>query len=741
MPMLQARLPLFVALTFALACQATTAPKSKAAARVEARSVADLVALAPKLRAPFGLAQGWTKDGSRYLSVQDVAGVKCLVAVDPTTGKAEPLIDAAQFERALVAAGATAEQAKDWSSRTAFDFTDAQDAILLQEDNDLWVWRIGSDAAVRVTHDAGEEQDPRFSPDGKSIAFVRDYNVFVVGQDGAPPRQLTTEGGAERYIGRLDWVYQEEVYGRGNFNGLWWSPDSRTLAVLDLDERPVPEIVINDLRGMPHWTSEHWRYPKAGDPNPIARLWTIDATSGERREVDLSSYPEDDRLIVRVGWRPDSSAVIAQVQNRVQTWLDLLSAPRDGGAPTRLLRDATASWIEPIDGFQWLADGKRFLWQSDRDGYMQLYLYDDTGALVRRLTSGQWEVDQLLGVDPQGRVWFVADHDDVKVDTLWSVGLDGSSLMRVGPLGGVHTISMAPSYRHYVDTLSTLQTPGSIVLRNIDGTEVRTLWTCDETARAAAVVSKPEFVQVKTRDGFELEAYVIKPTGFDAKKKYPVMCFVYGGPHAPKVRDAWGGFDFLYHELLAEEGYVIWVCDNRSASGKGLAASVGAWKNLGAIELADTEEGLDWLVGQGWVDPKRIGIWGWSYGGYLTSFALTHSKRFALGIAGGPVTDWRFYDSIYTERLMDLPQVNAKGYDASSVLKAAKDLSGELMLIHGAIDENVHLQNTMQLAEALQRAQKLFRLMIYPGNRHGVVQPDQRTHLYSMMRDFIREKL
>jgi dipeptidyl-peptidase 4 len=739
--MLQSRLPLCVALTFAVACQSASAPRSGAATKVAPPSVDELFELAPKLRAPFGLAQGWTKDGSRYLSVQEVSGTKRLVAVDPTTGKAEPLIDAAKFERALVAAGATAEQAKEWSSRTAYDFTDAQDAILLHEDDDLWVWRTDSDAALRVTHDAAEEQDPRFSPDGKSIAFVRDYNVFVVGLDGAAPRQLTTDGGAERYIGRLDWVYQEEVYGRGNFNGLWWSPDSRTLAVLDLDERPVPEIVINDLRGIPHWTSEHWRYPKAGDPNPIARLWTIDAASGERREVDLSAYPEDDRLIVRVGWRPDSTAVIAQVQNRVQTWLDLVSAPRDGGATTRLLRDATAAWIEPIDGFKWLADGKRFLWQSDRDGYMHLYLYDDVGTLIRRLTSGAWEVDRLIGVDDQERVWFVADRDDVKNDALWSIALDGSTLSRSGPAAGARSISMSPDYRHYIDTASTLTTPGSITLRKNDGREVRTLWTCDEAVRAAAVRSTPEFVKVKTRDGFEMEAYVIKPREFDPKKQYPVLCHTYGGPHAPKVRNAWAGFDFLFHQMLADQGYVVWVCDNRSASGKGLVSAAGVWKNLGSQELADVEDGLDWLIAQGWADPARIGIWGWSYGGYMTAFALTHSKRFKMGIAGAPVTDWRFYDSIYTERFMDLPQVNAKGYDASSVLKAAKDLSGELLVIHGAIDENVHMQNTLQFAEALQRAKKQFRLMIYPGNRHGVVQPDQRAHLYGMMAAFIREEL
>lgn len=737
-----------LALTLSFACRATTAPESAGPAGAasvagDARlSLGRILALSQKLRAPGGLVQGWTRDGSRYLTVKDVDGAKRLVACDPLTGDVEQVLDTAQLERALVAAGASAEHAKSWSSRTSFEFSPARDALLLNEDDDLWVWPLGAERAVRVTDDPGQELDPRFAPDAKSLAFVRDYNVFVVGLDGAPPRQLTSEGGDERYIGRLDWVYQEEVYGRGDFNGLWWSPDSRSLAVLDLDERPVPEIVINDHRGVPHWTNEHWRYPKAGDPNPIARLWVIDVASGERREVDLSAYPEDDRLIVRVGWKPDSSAVVLQVQNRVQTWLDLLTAPRDGGAPVRLLRDTTPAWIEPVDGFEWLEGGARFLWSSARDGYEHLYLYEADGTLVRRLTSGAWEVDSLLGYDASAqRVYFVGDRGDVKSNGLFWVGLDAAGVTPVGPQQGSRSISMSPSFRWYSETASSAGSPGAVRLRAIDGSELASLWTCDEKLLSDARLLPSEFVKVKTRDGFEMEAMMIKPAGFEPSRKYPVLCHAYSGPQSPSVRDAWGGFTYLFHQMLAQQGYLIWICDNRSASGKGLASAVGVWKNLGSQELADLEDGLDWLVAQGYADPERVGLWGWSYGGYMTAFALTHSKRFKIGISGAPVTDWRFYDSIYTERYMDLPQVNAKGYAASSAVEAAGDLSGQLLLIHGAIDENVHLQNTLRFAEALQKAGKQFELMIYPGNRHGVTQPEQRAHLYEMMLAFVREKL
>jgi dipeptidyl-peptidase-4 len=445
---------------------------------------------------------------------------------------------------------------------------------------------------------------------------------------------------------------------------------------------------------------------------------------------------------VRVGWKPDSSALVVQLQNRVQTWLDLLSVAPSGGAPTRILRDATKAWIEPTDGFEWLDGGKQFLWCSERDGYKHLYLYDANGVLVRRLTSGEWEVDELVGCDePARRVYLLCDRDDRKGDSLFRLSLDGGELERIGSAGGQHAIAMSPDFRHYVDTASSVNFPGSITLRDVDGNEVSRFWKADPKLLTDAGLGTVEFVKVTARDGFELDAQLIRPAHFDPAKQYPVMCYTYSGPHSQSVRDGWGGFTLLFHQLLAQHGYLVWICDNRSASGKGLASAATSWKNFGAQELADLEDGVDWLVEKGWADPARVGLWGWSFGGYMTSYALTHSQKFSLGIAAGSVTDWRLYDSIYTERYMDLPQVNAKGYDESSVLKAAANLSGKLLLIHGAIDENVHLQNTMLLVEALQNAGKSFELMIYPGNRHGVTLPDQRKHLYAMMLEFIRKNL
>ncbi len=729
---------------FALvACQSTrpVAAPTKADSAAKSLTLDDVFSLSTKLRAKSGLHVGWTSDGSHYLAVSGEGDKQHLVSVDVESGASTEFIDPAKLKAALVAAGMAETDAASASSQTSFQFDATKSAVLIDQKNDLWYWSIGSERAVRLTNDTVEEQGANFSPDGKSVGFVRNYNLFVVGVEGGEAKQLTTEGDEQHYVGRLDWVYQEEVYGRGNFDGFWWSPDSKSIAVLSLDERPVPEVTIPDHRRSPYPLEEHWHYPKSGAGNPIASLSWIDVQSGERHSIDLANYPEDDRLIVRVGWMPDSSSVVIQLQNRIQTWLDLLVAERSSGVTHRLFRDTTAVWIEPCDALKWLGGAQKFLWTSERDGYKHLYLYRANGELEKQLTSGPWEVDSLVDVDESGGwIYVSSDIDDVKGDELYRMKLDGSGMARCTEMGGVHSISMSPNHHVYLDTHSSIGSPGAIELRDVDGRAIRTLWKSDPTLLANARFRPPEFVKVKTRDGFEMEAMMIKPANFDPKKKYPVMCHTYSGPHAPQVRDAFGGFTVLFHEMLAQEGYLIWVCDNRSASGKGLTSVKDVYKNLGSEELRDLEDGLDWLVAQGYADPARIGMWGWSYGGYMTSFALTHSKRFKLGVAGAPVTDWRLYDSIYTERYMDLPKVNAAGYDASSVTKAAANLSGKLLVIAGTTDENVHMQNTLQFVDALQLAGKSFEMMLYPGSRHGP-NGDKRKHVYGMIADFVRANL
>lgn len=731
---------LFAAALLAGAC---TTPGVDANQHEERLTLEDVFELSAKLRLKTQ-PQGWY-DSSRYLAVaNDPADDKRkLLLIEASTGEAKPYFDAAQMREAFGrVAGLNPKLAESWSKRTSFDMTGDKRGALINDAGDLYFYDFAAARAARLTSDAREEVGETLSPDGKWVGFIADWNLHVAPTDASSPARALTTGGDENHLyGRLDWVYQEEVYGRGNFGAFWWSPDSKRIAYLIIDETEVPTYTVTDHR--PRYPEfEDWRYPKAGDPNPKVRLAVVDVESGKSTDVDLSAWSREEFLVVRVGWTPDSTRVVFQVQDRVQTWLDLASADPASGAAATLLRDRTSTWIEPGDGPHWIDGGARFVWRSERDGWAHLYLYDARGNELQRITEGEWEVDSFVRYDAaSGWTYFSGDRDDVKGAQLYRCKLDGSQLERVTRGAGTHAVSLSPDGQLALDTHSSLREWTRLALIRTDGHLVRELERVDSAAALSKGVMAPEFVKLATRDGFELEGMLFKPAGFESGKRYPVLCHVYSGPHAPKVLDRALSFDGLWHVMLAQQGYLVWVCDNRSASGKGHVSTEGIYKNLGAQELRDIEDGVDWLVAQGYADPARIGIWGWSYGGYQTAYALTHSTKFKLGISGAPVTDWRYYDSIYTERFMQTPQLNPEGYKSSSVVEAAANLSGQLLLIHGVIDENVHLQNTLNLAGALQAAGKQFDLMLYPGNRHAVVEPRQRRHLYTLMTDYVREHL
>jgi dipeptidyl-peptidase-4 len=743
------RSPLSVSLVFlASACTSAGSAPAPEVERAGAGglSIDDVMTLPAQLRLQSSTSLGWLPDGGRYLCVEQDPATKSrrIFVVEASTGAKKPFIDSAQMEAAFAALpGVDAGSAKGWSVRTGLTLSDDKTGVLFNEKNDLFFHRLGTPTAARLTSDSLEEVGETLSPDGAQLAYISDWNLHVVPTDGsAPPRALTTAGTENLLHGRLDWVYQEEVYGRGNFGAFWWSPDAKRIAYLVIDETEVPEYIVTDHRSV-HPDNEHWRYPKAGDPNPKATLHVVDVASGASTAVDLAPWKDEELLIVRVGWRPDSSEVIFQVQNRVQTWIDLAAANPTTGASRVLLRDSTPIWIEPTDGPHWIDGGARFLWESERDGWRHLYLYDAEGKLVRRVTEGPWEVDSLQHVDEKARtVYFVGDKTDVKGAQLWRCSLDGGALEQVTPEPGTHAISFSPDGALFLDTFSSSREWPRQSLRRADGSEVRELERVDGKAADDKRVPVQQFVKFKARDGFELEGALIEPPDFDEGRRFPVLVFVYGGPHAPKVLDRpMNSGDAIFHAMLAQEGYLVFVVDNRSCSGRGLASQTGVYKNLGAQELADIEDAVDWIVAEGHADPQRVGLWGWSYGGYMTAYALTHSKKFKCGIVGAPVVDWHLYDSIYTERLMDTPQRNPEGYKSSSALEAAANLHGKVLVIHGVIDENVHVQNSLQFAQKLQEAGILFELMLYPGNRHGFSNAKQNRHKYALMAQFVRANL
>jgi dipeptidyl-peptidase-4 len=664
------------------------------------------------------------------------------VRVDAATGAIEPLFDAQKLRAAFDALpGLRSEDVAALPATRRLEMNPTGTAILVSIADDLYYYPLGADRAFRLTFDPAREEEFSFSPDGRQAAFVRNNNLFVVNvEQQRQERQLTTSGTSQILNGKLDWVYQEEIYGRGNFKAYWWSPDSSHLAFLQVDDRPVPEFTVVDHIPA-RLNVEEWEYPKAGDPNPVVKLGVIPVVGGHVQWVDLGKYSASEFLIVNVGWTPDSARVVYQVQNREQSWLDLNIVPPSGQKPTTLFRETTKAWVDVNGPPLWQKDGS-FLWLSDRSGFKHLYRYKADGTLLGPVTRGVWDIRRVHGLhDASGLVYFsAAERSHIEVD-VYCAKVDGSGMTRLSERRGTHRATFSPGFVLFLDSWSDLHTPPQVRVHKADGTEVRLIHDGKIPQLAQFRLSKPELLQVPTRDGFVMEAMLIKPLDFDPSRRYPVMQFTYGGPGAASVRNAWGGQDFMYHQLLAQHGVAVWVCDNRLASGKGAQSQWPSYKNLGELELRDVEDGLAYLRKQSWVDPTRIGIDGWSFGGYMVTYALTHSTSFAMGIGGGNVTDWRLYDSIYTERFMLMPQNNPDGYDKSSPLLAAKNLHGQILLIHGAIDENVHAQNTLKFGYELQKAGKPFRLMLYEKSRHGVTEPDLVEHMQRMKFDFTLETL
>jgi dipeptidyl-peptidase 4 len=663
-----------------------------------------------------------------------------LLKVEAVSGKAEPLFDEGRMEKTLAGLeGISPEEAKRVAHLRTFTFNPAHTVALLTLQDDLYHYDLRAHHAVRLTREPGREEEAALSPDGARVAFVRGLNLYVVDVATQRERSLTTDGSPDLLNGKLDWVYQEEIYGRGKFRAFWWSPDSSLIAFLQLDEKNVPRYtIVDDIAYRPE--PERYAYPKSGDANPAVRLGVVPATGGPPRWVDTGKYGTD-LLITDVSWTPDGRQVVFEAQDREQTWLDLDVADAAGHAPLRtLFRETSKAWVDNAPSPRWLKDGS-FLWLSERTGFKHLYHFRADGTLLRPVTSGEWEVRTLHGVDEAGGwIYFSGTERSPIGGDVFRVRLDGSGRERLSTAAGTHVATFNPAFSLYIDSWSNVTTPPQVRLHRADGTEARTIDANPVEALGEYRLSKPEHVQVKTRDGFVMEAFLIKPPDFDPAKKYPVYQHTYGGPHAQTVKDAWEA-SHLFLQMLAQKGIVVWLCDNRTASGKGVQSTWPAYLRFGETELPDIEDGLAWLVGQGFVDPARIGINGWSYGGFMVSYALTHSKTFAMGIAGGTVSDWRDYDSIYTERYMKTPEHNPDGYRRSSPRFAAKDLHGQLLLMHGAIDDNVHPQNTMQLVYELQKAGKPFRLMLYPKSRHAVSEPALVKHLRAGMLDFIEQTL
>jgi dipeptidyl-peptidase-4 len=600
---------------------------------------------------------------------------------------------------------------------------------------DLYIFDLATRKARFVTADPAQEIFPSFSPDGSKIGLVRDSDLYWLEVATGVVHRVTDRGTNRSLLnGVADWVYEEEL---GVKRSYWWSPDGSRLAFMQFDERPVGIVPITD-DAVPYPGLEKQWYPKAGAANPLVRLGVIGLDGGEPVWMDTG---DGDFYLVRAGWTP-SREVWVQRLNRDQNHLDLMVAEPSTGETRTLLSEKDPAWINIRDDLHFLSDG-RFLWTSERDGWRHLYLYRADGTLERRLTSGEWQIEGVLGVDREETQAFIsATGEDPRHRLHYRVDLSSGERIQLGNAKrGAHDGDLSPNGQYLVDQWSTLDTPPRADVVSADGSVVHRLWESGDELEGWDLLPV-ESGSITADDGTELYSLLIRPRDFDPEKKYPAVLYVYGGPHSQNTADSWGGSIHNTFRLLADQGIAVFRVDNRGTWGRGHAFEAAVHRRLGDLEVVDQLAAARWLKAQPWVDPDRIAVYGGSYGGYMTLLLMLKTPGvFRAGVAYAPVTDWALYDTIYTERYMDTPQDNAEGYKASAPLTYAENLEGALLLAHGAMDNNVHFQNTLQLIGRLAAANRSFDLVVYPRTRHGVRRSKYALHFHRLKVDFLKRYL
>lgn len=663
----------------------------------------------PLLLEPLPSICGWLDDAHYLLGeVDELNGAEKLMKVNAENGTKTLFCDYGRIQGALPE-GMTANMYEDVTK----DYT----GFLYKYEGDLYHYSRPTETFKRLTATVRTERNPHFSPDGKYVAYTRGHNLYALDIAKGLEYQLTKDGSKTVYNGWASWVYYEEILGRrSDFAAFWWSPDSKKLAFLRFDDRPVPSFPLVSSDGA-HGKLEIERYPKAGDSNPFVKLGVVPATGGDIVWADTE--PEADHYVAWPFWLRDSSGLTFQWMDRDQTNIKIFMMDCQTGNKEAIYEESQSSWVEFFEDLTFFEDGSGFLLRSDSDGWRHLYVYDLEGNLKQRLTEGEWTVTDIAFVDEENKsVFFHARKDPTTESHIFRVNLDGSALMRLTKEPGSHDGDVSPGGSFILDRFSNRSTPEQEDLLRADGTLIRRVGESRTTEMEDYPIGKKELFTITTEDGFALPACWILPPDFDENRTYPVLFTIYGGPGSSDVMNEYPDLPHLY---LAQEGIIVFAIDHRGSGHFGKMGMARMYRNLGKWEMFDYIQGVKWLHKKSFVDKDRIGITGGSYGGYSTCLALTYgADYFTHGYARSSVTDWRLYDSVYTERYMGLPLDNPEGYEFGSVMTHAAGLKGVLFLSHGDMDDNVHMQNTIQLLDKFMDLEKsTFQFMLYPGQKHG----------------------
>ncbi len=588
--------------------------------------------------------------------------------------------------------------------------------------------------------DFGKQMFATLSPDGKKVAFVRDNNIYITELATRQETKVTQDGEWENILnGWCDWVYEEEF---GFAQAFFWSPDGSSIAFYKFDESQVRRFNMA-MYGDLYPKGYQFKYPKAGEKNSTVSIHVYHLTNQNTVTVDIGA--ETDIYIPRIKWTNKADQLCVFRMNRHQNKLEYLMADAKTGKTKNILTEESKTYIDVNDDLTFLNDNKSFIISTEKDGWNHLYHYDLNGKLIRQITKGNWEMTSFYGFDAtQKTIFFQAAMKSPMQREVYKIGIDGKGLKKLTTTDGTNNANFSADCSYFINFYSNANTPNYITLKDQNGKEIRVLEDNKKLKDRLAEydLTKKEFLTITTSEGVQLNAWMMKPTNFDPSKKYPVYMFLYGGPGSQQVLDSWGGANYMWYQMLTQKGYIVVCVDNRGTGARGAEFKKMTYMNLGKYETIDQIESAKWLARQPYVDGARIGIQGWSYGGYMSSLCITKGADvFKLAIAVAPVTNWKYYDSIYTERYLRTPQENNAGYEENSPINFVDKLKGKYLIIHGTADDNVHFQNSVDMISAMVKANKKFESAYYPNKNHGIFGGNTRLHLYNLMTDFVLENL